>query len=147
MPPTPGARASWLGTFSPRTLTRVAAFALIAFLMAALRARGGSVSAGDGFVGETSLVLGFLLLATYLAGSVVGELRLPRITGYLLAGMLIGPAILNLVQLGDVARLKAIDDIAIGLIALSAGGELRVRDIRRDGRMLIGVMRFSKGLT
>lgn len=94
----------------------------------------------DGFVGQTSLVLGFLLLATYLAGALVGDLKLPRITGYILAGMLIGPAILNLVQPGDVARLKAIDDIAISLIALSAGGELRVRDIRRDGRMLMGVM-------
>jgi Kef-type K+ transport system membrane component KefB len=123
-----------------RTLRRVGAFALVALLMAAMRARGGAVAAGDGFVGETSIVLGFLLLATYLAGSLAGDLRLPRITGYILAGMLVGPSVLHLIQVADVAQLKVIDDIAISLIALSAGGELRIRDVRRNRRMLFGVM-------
>lgn len=140
MPPTPGAGTSRFATPASGTLRRIAAFALIGLLMAALRARGGEVVAGDRFVGDTSVVLGFLLLATYLAGALVGDLKLPRITGYIVAGMLIGPAILGLVEQGDVERLKVIDDIAISLIALSAGGELRVRDIRRDGRMLMGVM-------
>ncbi len=140
MPPTPGAGTSRFVTPAAGTLRRIAAFALIALLMAALRARGGEVVAGERFLGDTSVVLGFLLLATYLAGALVGDLKLPRITGYILAGMLIGPAILGLVEQADVERLKVIDDIAISLIALSAGGELRVRDLRRDGRMLMGVM-------
>lgn len=123
-----------------RLLLQLGSLTLLGALMFGLRARGGSVPTDTGFAGETSVALGFLLLATYLAGSVTSEFRLPRITGYILVGMLVGPEVVNLVTASDVGRLKAIDDIAISLIALSAGGELRVAELRRQGRSLIGIM-------
>jgi Kef-type K+ transport system membrane component KefB len=87
-----------------------------------------------------TLVLGFLLLAASLAGSAANQFGLPRVTGYIVLGVLVGPGVLALLQTGDVSALRTIDDIAISLIALSAGGELRVSELRRRGRAMAGIM-------
>ena len=40
---------------------------------------------------SSTLVLGFLLIAAYCVGYVLSQWGLPRITGNLLAGLLLGP--------------------------------------------------------
>jgi Kef-type K+ transport system membrane component KefB len=57
-------------------------------------------------------------------------LRIPKVTGYLLAGILISPSALSLFSDGlgksivDVlADLRFVSDLALGLIAFSIGGE------------------------
>ena len=80
--------------------------------------------------------LGFLILAAYLAGQVAQPYRLPKITGYLLAGIVFGPYVLNLVQEPDAERLDLINRLALGIIALTAGGELRLAKLRRQIRAI-----------
>ncbi|MBI4882022.1 MAG: cation:proton antiporter [Planctomycetes bacterium] len=80
--------------------------------------------------------LGFLLIAGCLAGDVVAALRLPRITGYILAGVLFGPHALGFLDAGVVADLKLIDDLALSFIALAAGGELRLGELRARRRVI-----------
>jgi Kef-type K+ transport system membrane component KefB len=86
---------------------------------------------------ETSLVgsgatlaFGFVLLAALQSGTLFSGLRLPRLTGYLVCGFLAGPSITNLVTERMLGDLKLVNGVAIGLIALSAGGELSFRRIR-----------------
>ena len=79
---------------------------------------------------QATLALGFLLLAAYLGGLLARQVALPRITGYLLTGFLAGPALLHFVTEQDVGNLRLIGDIAIALIALAAGGELRVAELK-----------------
>lgn len=48
---------------------------------------------GDGGIDPTAmLALGFVVLASYTFGELVGAVKLPHITGYLLAGLLLGPS-------------------------------------------------------
>jgi Kef-type K+ transport system membrane component KefB len=86
---------------------------------------------------ETSLVgsgatlaFGFVLLAALQSGTLFNGLRMPRLTGYLVCGFLAGPSITNLVTERMLGDLKLVNGVAIGLIALSAGGELSFRRIR-----------------
>lgn len=79
---------------------------------------------------HATLALGFLLLAAYVGGRLTRELALPSITGYLLTGLIVGPAALHFVTTEDVNRLRLIGDVAIALIALAAGGELRLQELR-----------------
>lgn len=90
--------------------------------------------------GGTALILGFLLLAAYVAGQAAKDLSLPRITGYILLGVLVGPDVLELVSAGDVSDLQMVDEIAISLIALSAGAELKVSELRERGSNMAGIM-------
>jgi Kef-type K+ transport system membrane component KefB len=89
-----------------------------------------------------TLAFGFLLLSAYLIGDTLARFGLPKITGYILAGILFGPHVLDLVTTSTVADLKLIDDLALTFIALAAGGELRLAQLRARRRAIL----FTVGL-
>lgn len=77
-----------------------------------------------------AMLLGFTLLAGYLAGAVAVGVGLPRVTGYVLAGIGFGPFGLDILTREMVESLRTIDEIALTLIAMTAGGELKLTRIR-----------------
>ncbi len=85
---------------------------------------------------SATMRLGFLLVAAYLAGQVARHGGLPQITGYLLLGLLVGPYALSILTHDTVERFRLVDEIALSLIALSAGGELRIPSIRERLRSI-----------
>ncbi|UCF65047.1 MAG: cation:proton antiporter [bacterium] len=92
---------------------------------------------GDGHVmAESMMALGFTLVVAYLAGKMIERFKLPKITGYLIAGILIGPYFLNLLSVEVVKNLQLIDNIALSLIALTAGGEFRFSAIKKQLRLI-----------
>jgi len=95
---------------------------------------------GGGTTPMVTVSLGFLLLAAFLAGRISADLGVPRITGYILLGLLVGPGVLDLVTDEAIEGLKLIDDIAISLIALSAGGELRISELRERAGSMAAIM-------
>jgi len=95
--------------------------------------------------GLVVLTLGFTLLASHIFGRLLSTLGLPLITGYLLAGIVLGPEGLGLVRLEVKNSLLTINQIALGLIALTAGGELAIGRLRPRLRA-IGWVSFSQTL-
>ncbi len=88
---------------------------------------------------QLTLNFGFLLLAAYLFGEWTSRIRLPKLTGYLFAGILLGPDVLGYFSRESVASLRFIDELALAFIALSAGLELRTKDLRKQWRVLTGL--------
>lgn len=84
---------------------------------------GGNESQSVGFA------FGFALIAAALAGDLFERVRLPRITGYLLFGMLCGPYLLNIISRPMARELRLVNGLAIALIAFIAGLELNFRRI------------------
>ena len=80
--------------------------------------------------GLVTLLLGFSLLASHIFARFIAPIGLPLITGYLLAGVILGPHLLDIVGPAVIGRLSMINQIALGLIALSAGGELAFSRLR-----------------
>lgn len=80
--------------------------------------------------------LGYLLLAATLAGNLVEVLRLPHLTGYLAAGVVVGPYGLALVSRSALVDLSPANTLALALIALAGGAELRLDALRRGLRTL-----------
>jgi Kef-type K+ transport system membrane component KefB len=74
-----------------------------------------------------AFAFGFALIAAALAGSLFERIRLPRITGYLLFGVLCGPYVLNIISPAMARELTFVNGIAIALIAFIAGLELNLR--------------------
>lgn len=115
-------------------MARIAALAIVIALMGlALFAFGDAVVFADA---RSTMTFGFLLLAAYLIGDVLSRFKLPKITGYILAGILFGPHLLDLVSAGTVRELKLIDDLALTFIAFAAGGELRLEELRERRRSI-----------
>jgi Kef-type K+ transport system membrane component KefB len=82
----------------------------------------------------TAVAIGFLLLAGFVAGKAAARARLPRITGYLLAGIALGPYGTGVLSSDMLAARAVVDGVAVALIALTAGGELDVAWLRRSFR-------------
>lgn len=99
---------------------------------------------------ETSLVgsgaalaFGFVLLAAIQSGTIFAGVKLPRLTGYLVSGFVAGPSVLNLVTDRMLSDLKLVNGVAIGLIALSAGGELNFKRLRGKYLSILAIGGFS----
>ncbi|MEO8183262.1 MAG: cation:proton antiporter [Deltaproteobacteria bacterium] len=82
----------------------------------------------------TVTAIGFLLLGGTLMSELLGTIGLPHLSGYLLAGIIGGPHVLHLVDHATVESLSPINTLALALIALGGGAELRVPTIREVGR-------------
>ena len=92
--------------------------------------------------GASSLVtaMGFLLLAGMLASELLELVGLPHLTGYLLAGAVAGPHVLRLVDHHAVARLTPVNTLALSLIALAGGAELKIDLLRQVLKSLVWAM-------
>ena len=121
---------------------RLTLIVLLCLLMDAAR----SFSPDRGLLGNqggVTLAGGFLLLTAYLGGSVFKDLRLPRLTGYLATGAVVGPYVLGLVSEEMVVSLRLFNGIAISLIALTAGVEIDLRAIRPLLRPIAWISLFA----
>jgi Kef-type K+ transport system membrane component KefB len=121
---------------------------MIALLL--LLAIGGLMQAARSFTASagtsaTELAFGFLLLTAYFCARVVSRIGLPKLTGYLLAGVLAGPFLLELVTREMTDSLKIVNGVATCILGLTAGAELNLRRIRPvmstlRGLMVLGVL-------
>ena len=93
----------------------------------------------------TTMALGFLLLAATLMGVVAEAARLPRITGFLVAGLLLGPEVMGLVTSRNLLDFSALSRFAIGIIAFVAGGELKPNLLRGRVRGLLTLLLSEMG--
>lgn len=105
---------------------------LITVFLAAIMAFFSHIkfSGTDQLMAESMMALGFTLIFAYLVGIIVTRIQLPKITGYILAGILVGPHFMNLISKPVVHNLQLIDNIALSLIALTAGGEFKYRQMK-----------------
>jgi Kef-type K+ transport system membrane component KefB len=77
-----------------------------------------------------------LLLAALLAGEAAWRLRLPRVLGWILAGIALGPSGLGILDLAALGGLDGLLEIAVGLILFELGQRLDVRWLRRNPWLL-----------
>ena len=88
------------------------------------------------------LSIAFALMAGLMMTRVMKRFRLPDVTAYLIAGLLIGPCFLG--RLGipglgfssydELDRLTLISNVALGFIAFSIGNEFRLSALKKTGR-------------
>lgn len=85
----------------------------------------------------TLAAIGFVVLAAFTFAELGASLTLPKVTGFILAGIALGPSLGNILSERVVGEMRMFNDLALGLIATSAGLEL-------DGKAIV---RMWKGLT
>ena len=98
---------------------------------------------------NTLLSVSVALLAGLLMTRVFKPLKLPSVTAYLIAGVLIGPYCIGALNIGgigfssheSVSALALISEVALGFIAFSIGSEFKLEDLKKTGKqaLVIGV--------
>lgn len=126
--------SDWNTTWRHRLIHRAMPLALVIGIMILLHRYASDEAAA--IAQSPTLALGLLLVGGYIGGRASAAVRLPRVTGYLFAGLLLGPHVSGLLSKEMLAAGKAIEGVAVALIALTAGGELRLGWIRKNARVL-----------
>lgn len=85
----------------------------------------------------TLAAIGFVVLASFSAAELGARLGLPRVTGYIVSGLILGPSALNILAVPVVTEMKMFNTLALGLIATAAGLELDLGQLRAVARTLI----------
>ena len=126
----------WWRRLAPPLLALLSANAALAGLM--LLARGAESRAASQLI-----LVGMVLVIGVFAGRCAQALRLPRLTGYLLAGVALSPGLWEMFKLPELfvpraslATLDPANDLAVGVIALMAGVEIEAGWLRRHLRRL-----------
>lgn len=98
---------------------------------------------------STLLAVSIALLGGLLMTRAFKPLKLPSVTAYLIAGVLIGPYCLGRIGVSGlgfhsqeaVEALRLVSEVALGFIAFSIGNEFRLEDLKKTGKQafVIGV--------
>ena len=124
------------------------ALALLVATMFALRALSSSIAGPDSDGGaQTFAAVGFVVLAAYVLAELASRIAIPRVTGYIVAGIVAGPQIAGLLNVDVVEDLQVFNTLALALIALEAGLELQLSSLRRVARTLGAILLFKVPLT
>jgi Kef-type K+ transport system membrane component KefB len=108
---------------------------------------------GHGVLNPVAMAtFGFIILAAYTLGEVLEAVKLPHITAYLVTGILCGshmaevagpwgwPEWMAILDHHTVEDLSLFNDLAVALIALSAGGALQLETLKKGARLLGSVL-------
>ncbi len=87
---------------------------------------------------KTLVVLGFLILASFTLGEILSLIKLPKVIGYLLIGIIFGPYsaavlgihLLEVLSLDVIKQLDLVVSVTLSIIALTAGMELKISGIK-----------------
>ncbi len=89
------------------------------------------------------LTIGIIIIAGFLGGLAAEKVKLPRITGYIIVGVLLSPSLLNIIPEDAIGHLDVITDVVLGVIAYLIGGTLKVESLRGLGRSVTWITLFQ----
>ena len=98
-----------------------------------------------------ALSMGLLVLGGFLAGELAASIALPRVTAYLLFGIVVGPSLASwlpkgfptLVPQAELNYLEFVQALAVSLIGLIAGSELKIPFLRTAGSRICKMLAFE----
>ena len=86
---------------------------------------------------ESTILTGLILLGAYLFALIINKWSFPKLTGYMILGMILGPIGLNFLNSEILHQLKILESMALSFIALTAGGEFKFKEIKKYSRTLV----------
>lgn len=78
--------------------------------------------------------LGIIMVIGIIGGRLANYFKLPNVSGYIVAGLFIGPSFINLVTAQDITSFNIINEMALGAIAFAIGNEFLLKDMKRVGK-------------
>ena len=89
------------------------------------------------FKQDIFLLASGLLIIGFIFGRLINMVRLPRVTGYIIAGIIFGPSLLNIFSENCLTQFDFIPQLALGIIALVIGAGLSFDLVKRLGSRFI----------
>ncbi|MCB5262197.1 MAG: cation:proton antiporter [Candidatus Cloacimonetes bacterium] len=91
----------------------------------------------DLFTQHVIFSVSLLLLVGYLMGHLAERIKLPAITGYIVAGILLGYNVLNLIHIDNMDMLYVLSEVTLSFIAVIIGGEFSFAKLKLYGKNIV----------
>jgi Kef-type K+ transport system membrane component KefB len=82
------------------------------------------------------LKLSIILVVGFIFGKGAKALKLPSVSGYLIAGLLLGPSLFDFVSQEESHQLEIISELTLSFIAFGIGSEFMLKDIMAMGKKI-----------
>lgn len=82
------------------------------------------------------LKISIVLLVGVIGGKVARKFKLPNVSGYLVAGLFLGPSFIRFISGQDIESFTAINELALAIIAFSIGSEFVIKDMLKLGKSI-----------
>jgi Kef-type K+ transport system membrane component KefB len=92
---------------------------------------------------DLTLAIGIMVTVGLLGGVLSNKIKFPRITGYIIVGIILSPSVLNLVSRATIEKLDIITHATLGIVAYLIGASLRMESIRKLGRSIAWITPFQ----
>jgi len=86
------------------------------------------------------LSVGLVILLGLLGGRLSHRMKIPKVTGYMLVGLVFGPSVIGLLTPATLADIHIVNDIALGLILFAIGGEIELGHLHAMGRRVFYIV-------
>ncbi len=91
------------------------------------------------------LYIAIIIFSGVFCAKALSYFKLPDVTGYLVAGLIIGPSLLGLVPATIADGMGSITQVALGFIAFSIGSEINFQSLKKIGSKVL-IITFSQAL-
>jgi len=92
------------------------------------------------------LIVGIILFSGFLCGEIATKIKLPKVTGYIIAGVLLNPGLFNFIPMDFADHADIVTNIALSFITFSIGGTLLYSRIKKLGKGIIYITFFEAEL-
>ncbi|MBR3741159.1 MAG: cation:proton antiporter [Clostridia bacterium] len=92
---------------------------------------------------NTLLLIGIAMGAGLLMSRGARAVKLPNVTAFLVAGLIIGPCVAGILSREQVASMGLISDAALGFIAYAIGGEFKLSYLKKIGKAPLTITAFQ----
>ncbi len=86
---------------------------------------------------NTLLLIGIIISAGFAFGELAERLNLPRVTGYIIAGVLLNPRVFHFVPLSFMSGVDPIINVALCILTFEVGGTLALAPLRELGKGIV----------
>lgn len=93
------------------------------------------------------LYLAIILSIGFVLGKLAEVIRIPEITGYIVAGVLLGPSVLNIVNDDVLHNFNVISNVVLGIIAYQIGTELWIPKFKKTGKQIMIITAIQAFIT
>ena len=89
------------------------------------------------------LIVGVIILTGFVSGSIVKQIGLPKVTGYILAGIILNPRLFNIIPATLIQNDKLVTNISLAFITFSVGGTIIFHSLKLMGKKILDITFFE----
>ena len=92
---------------------------------------------------DVIVTIAIMLITGFAMTRITKKLKLPNVTAYILAGIIIGPYVLNIIPVNIIQGMNFLSDIALTFIAFSVGEFFELSVLKKNGMKVVIITLFE----